>query len=137
LLDADPAPLVERSPDDLAVLLFTSGTAGAPRPAMLGHGNLCSNLDQVLAAPGPTQVADDVALCVLPLFHVFGLNTVLGVTLKLGGTAVLVERFDPHSTLTAIAEHGVTIVTAVPAMWSAWAALPDAPSDALAGVRLA
>ncbi|HEX6417852.1 MAG TPA: AMP-binding protein [Acidimicrobiales bacterium] len=137
LLDADPAPPVDRSPGDLAVLLFTSGTAGAPRPAMLTHGNLCSNIDQVLAAPGPPQVTDDVALCVLPLFHVFGLNTVLGVTLSLGGTAVLVERFDPHSTLATMAEHGVTIVTAVPAMWSAWAALADAPSDALAGVRLA
>ncbi|HET9612415.1 MAG TPA: AMP-binding protein [Acidimicrobiales bacterium] len=137
LLGADPAPLVDRSPDDLAVLLFTSGTAGAPRPAMLTHGNLRSNIDQVLANPLRPEGADEVALCVLPLSHVFGLNAVLGVTLAVGGTVVLVERFDPHSTLAAVAEHGVTILTGVPAMWSAWVGLPDAPRDALAGVRMA
>ena len=137
LLDADPAPLVERGSDDVAVLLFTSGTAGAPRPAMLTHGNLRSNIDQVLANPQRPEGADDAALCVLPLSHVFGLNAVLGVTLAVGGTVVLVERFDPHSTLAAVAEHGVTILTGVPAMWSAWAGLPDAPRDALAGVRMA
>ena len=137
LLDAGPAPLVERAPDDVAVLLFTSGTAGAPRPAMLTHGNLRSNIDQVLANPQRPEGADEVALCVLPLSHVFGLNAVLGVTLAVGGTVVLAERFDPHSTLAAVAEHGVTILTGVPAMWSAWVGLPDAPRDAMAGVRMA
>ncbi|HEX6423016.1 MAG TPA: AMP-binding protein, partial [Acidimicrobiales bacterium] len=137
LLDADPAPLVERAPDDVAVLLFTSGTAGAPRPAMLTHGNLRSNIDQVLANPQRPEGADEVALCVLPLSHVFGLNTVLGVTLAVGGTVVLVERFDPHSTLAAVAEHGVTILSGVPAMWSAWVGLPDAQREALASVRMA
>ena len=68
----------------------------APRPAMLTHGNLSANLDQVLANPARPHGVDDVALAVLPLFHVFGLNAVLGLTLRAGGTVVLVERFDPH-----------------------------------------
>jgi long-chain acyl-CoA synthetase len=72
---------------------------------------------------------------VLPLFHVFGLNAVLGVTLRVGGTVVLVERFDPHSTLAEVAEHGVTVLSGVPTMWAAWAGLPDVAPDALASVR--
>jgi long-chain acyl-CoA synthetase len=135
LLAADPAPIVDRAADDVAVLLFTSGTAGAPRPAMLTHGNLSANLDQVLANPSRPHGVDEVALAVLPLFHVFGLNAVLGLTLRVGGTVVLVERFDPHSTLAAVAEHGVTVLSGVPTMWAAWAGLPDAEPGALASVR--
>jgi long-chain acyl-CoA synthetase len=137
MLDAEPAALVERSPDDVAVLLFTSGTAGAPRPAMLTHGNLTSNIEQILASPERPAGVEEVALGVLPLYHVFGLNAVLGTTLHVGGTVVLIERFDPHSSLEAVAEHGVTIVSGVPTMWAAWAGLRGAPSDALATVRLA
>ena len=48
LLGADVAPVVERTEDDTAVLMFTSGTAGSPRPAILSHGNLLANIDQVL-----------------------------------------------------------------------------------------
>jgi long-chain acyl-CoA synthetase len=135
LLAADPAPIVDRAADDVAVLLFTSGTVGAPRPAMLTHGNLSANLDQGLANPARPHGVDEVALAVLPLFHVFGLNAVLGLTLRIGGTVVLVERFDPHSTLAAVAEHGVTVLSGVPTMWAAWAGLPDAEPGALASVR--
>ncbi len=137
LLDGEPAPIVPREPDDVAVLLFTSGTVGAPRPAMLTHGNLRSNIEQILAHPTRPQGPDEVALAVLPLFHVFGLNAVLGVVLHIGGSVVLVERFDPHSTLEDIAAHGVTLVSAVPTMWAAWAALPDAGPDQVASVRFA
>ena len=137
LRDGEPVPHVERGPDDIAVLLFTSGTAGAPRPAILTHGNLLANIAQILANPERPGGADEVVLGVLPLFHIFGLNAVLGVALHVGGTAVLIERFDPHTTLAAIAEHGVTVVSGVPAMWAAWAGLRDAPADAFATVRLA
>ena len=137
LLDAEPAPIVDRSADDLAVLLFTSGTAGSPRPAMLTHGNLTSNIDQILANPERPDGADEVVLGVLPLFHVFGLNALLGVALHVGGTVVLIERFDPHSTLEAVAEHGVTVLSGVPTMWSAWAALSDATPETVKSVRYA
>src|SRR5918994_1092595 len=78
LLDADPAPIVERGDDDLAVLLFTSGTAGAPKAARLTHGNLRANIEQVIGSTGGGP-AEEGALAVLPLFHVFGLNALLGV----------------------------------------------------------
>ena len=124
LLESTPAPLVDRSADDLAVLSFTSGTAGSPKAAMLTHGNLLANLEQCQAHPGRSQGADDVVLGVLPLFHIFGLNVVLGLSFVAGATVLLIERFDPQSALDAITNHGVTVVSGAPTMWSAWAALP-------------
>jgi long-chain acyl-CoA synthetase len=147
LLGGEPAALVERSDDDLAVLLFTSGTAGLPRAAMLTHGNLRINIDQIRAAttgdagdtgPGPLTAAD-VALGVIPLFHIFGLNAVLGLVLTVGGSLVLVDRFDPAAALELLVEHKITVVSGVPTMWRAWADVPSsAAGDAnpLAGLRL-
>ena len=126
------------SADDLAVLLFTAGTAGAPKPAMLTHGSLLANLEQMQAHPGLRVGADDVALAVLPLFHVFGLNVVLGLTLMAGGGVTLVDHFHPTETLARVRADGVTVVAAVPAILEAWLALDAtaAPADAFARVRL-
>jgi long-chain acyl-CoA synthetase len=137
LLAADPVAIVERGPDDLAVLMFTSGTAGAPKAAMLSHGNLLSNLEQAQQHPGRAQGPDDVVFGVLPFFHIFGLNVVLGVSFAAGSTVLAVERFDPHSSLESIGRHGCTVVTGAPTMWTAWATLPGAHPAALASVRLA
>lgn len=136
LLAAKPVPLLDREPDDLAVLMFTSGTAGPPRAAMLSHGNLLSNLEQVQALSARRQHADDVVFGVLPLFHIFGLNVMLGLTLYSGARVVLIERFDPASGLEAIERHGITIVTGPPTMWASWAALPGANPRAFESVRL-
>ena len=136
LLAAAPEPITEVEPDDLAVLLFTSGTAGAPRAAKLTHRNLRSNIDQVLSTPTPLGT-EEVALAALPLFHVFGLNALLGVALAAGWTLVLMERFDAHAALEAIAEHQVTVVSGVPTMWSALATLPGVDREAMGGVRMA
>lgn len=137
LLAKEPAPIVERDDDDLAVLMFTSGTAGSPKAAMLSHGNLRSNIAQVLSTPGNAQTADDVVFAVLPMFHIFGLNVVLGVTFAVGARMLLVERFDPISAIESIQKHGATVVTGPPTMWAAWAGVPEAPTDAFASVRLA
>jgi long-chain acyl-CoA synthetase len=136
LVASPPAPLVDRAEDDLAVLIFTSGTAGASKAAQLTHGNLLANLDQCQAHPGRAQTPDDVAFGVLPFFHIFGLNVVLGLTFVAGATVVAIERFDPQSGLETIATHGVTVISGAPTMWTAWATLPGAPADAFASVRL-
>ncbi len=137
LLASPVAPLVEREPDDLAVLVFTSGTAGAPKAAMLTHGSMRANLDQCQALPIRAQAPDDVVLGALPFFHIFGLNVVLGLTLLSGASVVLVERFEPHSTLELVVQHGVTVISGAPPMWAAWAALPGTRPGDLASVRLA
>jgi long-chain acyl-CoA synthetase len=137
LLGHDSAPIAERGDDDLAVLIFTSGTAGSPKAAMLSHGNLRTNIAQMMAVPGLAPHTDDVVFGVLPLFHIFGLNVVLGTTLAAGAGLLLVERFDPSSAVEAIQKHHATIVTGPPTMWQAWAGFPDLPPDSFASVRLA
>ena len=133
----EPIAVEQTSDDDPAALLFTSGTAGPSKAAVLTHGSLAANLRQVLGHPGLALTADDVALGVLPFFHVFGLNVALGVPLAAGASVVVVADFDPHATLALLAEEGVTVVAGVPSMFRAWLEVPDAPPEAFAGVRLA
>jgi long-chain acyl-CoA synthetase len=134
----DPPPVADRADDDLAVLLFTTGTAGPPKPAMLTHGSLKANIDQLLAHPGRLQLADDVVLGVLPLFHIFGLNVMLGLTLAAGSTLVLVDRFVPDAVLATMAEHGITLVSGPPTLFAALSRLPDdGATKAFGSVRLA
>ncbi len=137
LLAPEPTPIVDRGPDDLAVLIFTSGTAGSPKAAMLTHGNLLTNLEQCQAHPGRSQGPDDVVFGVLPFFHIFGLNVVLGLSFVAGATVLLVERFDPQSAIESIINHAVTVVSGAPTMWAALAALPGTRPGDLATVRLA
>jgi long-chain acyl-CoA synthetase len=137
LVTGDAAPIVDRAEDDIAALIFTAGTAGSPKAAMLSHGNLHANIRQVQATPERALRPDDVSFGVLPMFHIFGLNVVLGVTLYAGAKVLLVERFDPVSALDSIRDHGVTVLAGAPPMWSAWATLPSAPADAFSTVRIA
>jgi len=136
LFGGEPAPVVARDEHDDAVLMFTAGTAGPRKAARLTHGNLLSNLQQVQAHPGLVGGPEDVALGVLPLFHIFGLNAVLGLALYVGSSIVLLERFDPSSSLEAVREHGITVVAGAPPVFGAWAAVPGVDASALASVRL-
>ena len=132
----DPADVVDRAPDDLAVLIFTAGTSGAAKAAMLSHGNLLANLEQMQRHPERALRADDKSLGVLPMFHIFGLNVMLGLTLYAGASVVLVERFDPASALDTIKDHRVTMVAGAPTMFQAWATLGDVDPGAFRTVRL-
>lgn len=137
LLAAEPVPMVDRQRDDLAVLVFTSGTAGPPKAAMLTHGNLLVNIAQVNAGSSRALRGDDVVLAVLPMFHIFGLTVGIGTAFERGASVVLVERFDAQTALETVMNHRVTIIPGAPAMWTAWVNLPDVPADAFASVRLA
>src|SRR5690606_30747974 len=112
---------------------------GAPKAAMLTHGNLAANIRQVLEHPGLRLEPSDRTLGVLPFHHVFGLNVVLGVSLAAGASVLLLDRFDPAASLAALRREGVTVVAGVPTMYDAWLGLDaaEAPPDAFAGVRLA
>lgn len=133
LADAGAPVEGDRGPDDLAALVYTSGTTGRPRGAMLTNGNLTANQDQSLAGRHRLE-PDDAVLLVLPLFHVYGLNVGLGPAVTVGATVVLQERFDPFGTAELIAEAGVTVVLGAPPMYVAWA--QHLPEGALDGVRL-
>jgi long-chain acyl-CoA synthetase len=136
LRGAEPRPVEDVEPDHVAVLIFTSGVSGPSRPAMLTHGNLLANIDQILAGT-QAQRPDDRVLGVLPAFHIYGLNVVIGVSLAAGSTLVLADRFHAQESLDLIGREGITVVPGVPTMWSAWARLDDTTADAFASVRLA
>ena len=126
----------ETSEDALALLLFTAGTSGRPKGAMLTHGNLLANVEQLMSLDDPAAVrADDVALIVLPLFHVYGLNAALGLAVAAGATCVLLDRFDPAETLQVIAANKVTTIAGAPPMYVVWSKVPGA-REVMSGVRL-
>jgi long-chain acyl-CoA synthetase len=134
---AGPTSIADAGPDDLAVLAYTAGTTAEPKGAMLSHGNLLANLDQISEVPALRQAESDVVLLVVPLFHIYGLNAGLGVTLKEGASAVLMERFDPVASLEAVERHGVTVLPGAPPMFPAWLDAATGRDVDLSTVRLA
>lgn len=128
---------VRRADSDLAALVYTSGTTGDPKGAMLLHGNLQANLRQQMAIPEGAITEDDILFLALPLFHIFGLNVALGLLVMNGATGVLVERFEPVATLKLLQDQRVTVLFGAPTMYSAWLATPGAEQYDLSSVRLA
>jgi long-chain acyl-CoA synthetase len=122
--------------EDLAVLIYTSGTAGVPKGAMLSHRALLANQSQVAAVDPPIVSPGDVVLLALPLFHIFGLSSGLVAVAYHGACGVLVDRFEPARTLAVIARHQVSVVAAVPQMYVAWSSQPDL-AEHLTSVRVA
>ncbi|WP_229067958.1 class I adenylate-forming enzyme family protein [Actinoplanes sp. DH11] len=135
-IEAGDGILPEVGAGDLAVLLYTSGTSGRPKGAMLTHAALAANHDQLDRIEPPVVGPDDVVLLAVPFFHAYGLNTGLGTVAWHGATGVLAERFDPAATLKLITRHGITVTVGVPGMYQAWIAEPDA-GEALEGLRTA
>ena len=99
----------------LASLPYSSGTTGMPKGVMLTHHNLVANVYQTLT-PGEmgTFTPDDVVLCFLPLYHIYGLNLALNLGLMTGLTLVLMPRFDCARSMELMVEDGVTVTLAVP-----------------------
>ena len=135
LLGHSPSEIVEVDPSATAALIFTSGTAGAPRAAMLTHRNLKSNLEQL--ERNTVMRPSDVVYGVLPVFHIFGLNVMLGYSLYRGASIVLVQRFDPSTAVDTIRERKVTVVPGAPPVWTALSQLPGLQASDLASVRIA
>jgi long-chain acyl-CoA synthetase len=103
--------------DDTAVIIYTSGTTGKPKGAELTHFQLFMNCTISGELFGYRD--DDVGMAVLPLFHVFGLSSVLNICIRFGGTLVLVPRFDAEAVVDALERHRCTIFSGVPTMYHA------------------
>jgi long-chain acyl-CoA synthetase len=126
--------MVPTQPTDVAVLLYTSGTTGHPKGAELTHFQLYMNCDIAGRLFGLERA--DIGLAVLPLFHVFGLSSVLNVCLRYGGTITLVPRFEPAKILEVIQRDRVTIFSGVPTMFIALLHHPDVDSYDLSSLRV-
>jgi len=137
LLDG-AAPSVEmamRQPCDTAVIVYTSGTTGRPKGAELTHIQLYMNAD----IPGRLfdVQPDDVVITVLPLFHVFGLSSILDICVRFGCTMSLIPRFTPGAVLAAVQRDRATIFEGVPTMFADLLSYPDLDRYDLSSLRVA
>ncbi|MEH6588258.1 MAG: long-chain fatty acid--CoA ligase [Halioglobus sp.] len=115
---ADAQPIsgaVSVDQHDLAVIMYTSGTTGLPKGAMLTHGNLLWNNINASMAFGSSR--DDIVLTAAPLFHIGGLNVMTLHSFHVGSAVVLVRSFDPALVLDNIQKYSVTHMFGAPAMF--------------------
>lgn len=129
-----PAP-APAAPDDVAVLLYTSGTTGFPKGAMLSHANTLFNAGSCRRTLG--YRAGDVGLVTVPLFHVTGLNSQLVALLAVGARVVIQQQYDTREALELVTAHRVTALFMVPAIYRLVALRADPARHDLASVRLA
>jgi fatty-acyl-CoA synthase len=119
--------------DEVAVIMYTSGTTGRPKGAMLTHGNIWwNNTNSLLTFD---ILSSDIVLVVAPLFHIGGLNVNTLVTWQTGGQIVLHRAFDPSRFLDDIAKYRVTSTFAVPAMLLFVSQQPNFASADLSSLR--
>lgn len=121
--------------DDLAVLLYTSGTSGRPKGVMLTHANLSTNVRQCVEHVGFNR--RDVLLGVLPQFHSFGLTVLTILPLMVGCRVVYSARFVPQKILGLVRKHRPTAFVAIPSMYNALLSVKDHRPDDFASLRLA
>ncbi|KDN87768.1 long-chain-fatty-acid--CoA ligase [Kitasatospora cheerisanensis] len=121
VLAARSAPIdrqVPRDPADIALVLYTSGTTGRPKGALLTHLNVVMNVDTTMLSPFEFT-ADDVLLGCLPLFHTFGQICGMNTCFRAGATLVLMPRFDGPGALDLMVREGCTVFMGVPTMYTA------------------
>jgi long-chain acyl-CoA synthetase len=127
--------VTDRSDDDDAVILYTSGTTGQPKGAELTHANLRGNArttQETLLEGTP----DDVIMGCLPLFHVFGLTCALNAGVLAGSCLTLLPRFDGAGALEIVERDRVTVFQGVPTMFAAMLHQPDASRYDVSSLRL-
>lgn len=110
-------------PHETLLIMYTSGTTGLPKGAMLTHGNIIWNNVNASYAFGSTR--NDIALSAAPLFHIGGLNVMVISSLQLGNPIVILRHFDPGLALAAIEQYGVTHMFGAPAMFLFMSQHPD------------
>jgi long-chain acyl-CoA synthetase len=129
-------PSVVVHPEQIAVICYTSGTTGRPKGAMLSHRNLIANCEQGMAIPQFATRPDDVVWLALPLFHIYAMNVGMNLAVTNTASMVLIERFEPQSSLEAIQKYRCTVLYGAPPMFVAWAQLPNLGDYDLSSLRL-
>jgi len=124
----------ELQDDDVAIILYTSGTTGKPKGAMLTHQNLFSNASDVGDYLKMNQ--DDRVVTVLPMFHVFCLTVALNAPLLTGATLLIAPKFSPKETFQLIKDYEATVFAGVPTMYNFLYQYPEGNPDDLQSLRL-
>lgn len=126
---------VEVDDDENAIILYTSGTTGSPKGAMLTHGNVYSNARDV--ADYLDYKADDRIIATLPVFHVFALTVVVNAPLISGATVLLAPRFSPVEIFALAKQQKATVFAGVPTMYNFLYQLPEGNPEDFSTIRLA
>ncbi|WP_169984453.1 long-chain fatty acid--CoA ligase [Microbispora sp. H10836] len=134
LAEGDPTPIdIPVRMDDTALILYTSGTTGRPKGAMLTHGNLVWNCYNLLL--GVDVTSDETTLISAPLFHVAALNQTLLPTFLKGGSSVIMPSWGVDECYDLIEKHGVTWMFGVTTMFAAFARSPRWAGADLSSLR--
>ncbi|MGV0714546.1 long-chain fatty acid--CoA ligase [Mycolicibacterium sp. XJ662] len=137
LASGDPRPpATEVAPGDVCCLMYTSGTTGRPKGAMLTHANLLWNVVNTLSADRGIRITDRT-VTVAPMFHIGGLGVHTLPLLYMGGTTAILSAFDPEQTLATMARERVTVQFLVPSMWAALMTVPGFENYDLSALELA
>jgi len=120
--------------DDVAIILYTSGTTGKPKGAMLTHRNVYSNAHDT--AEYLSITGEDRVITALPMFHVFALTVVLNAPLINGGTILIVPRFSPKEVFDLAKKHQATVFAGVPTMYNFLLQFPEADASDFSSIRL-
>nr|API68867.1 4-hydroxycinnamoyl-CoA ligase 1 [Miscanthus x giganteus] len=125
-------------PDDVVALPYSSGTTGLPKGVMLTHRSLITSVAQQVDGENPNLYfsKDDVVLCLLPLFHIYSLNSVLLAGLRAGSTIVIMRKFDLGALVDLVRKHAITIAPFVPPIVVEIAKSPRVTADDLASIRM-
>lgn len=132
--DRAPPAVAFEPAADTAAILYTSGTTGSPKGAMLSHRNLVSNIHSAYRALD-LQGGSDRVLVVLPMFHAFAATVGMLLPLHTGGCFVPVPKFDPQGVADAVAASGATILPAVPSMYALFLRLPESETAKFQSLR--
>ena len=124
------------SPDDTAILLYTGGTTGVSKGAVLTHRNLSVNVRQTRGWLWSIQDGKEIFLCVLPFFHSYGMTTALHLSTLTQSTMLLVPRFELKDVVKQIKKHKPTIFCAVPSMYNAINHDPGISESDVSSIRL-
>jgi 4-coumarate--CoA ligase len=135
--DENEIPAVKIKPDDVVALPYSSGTTGLPKGVMLTHKGLVTSVAQQVDGENPNLYFHerDVILCVLPLFHIYSLNSVLLCGLRAGSAILLMQKFETVSLMDLVQKYKVTIAPLVPPIFLAIAKSPVVDQYDLSSIR--
>nr|WCF44269.1 4-coumarate--CoA ligase 1 [Vaccinium corymbosum] len=136
--DENELPEVEIDPNDVVALPYSSGTTGLPKGVMLTHKGLVTSVSQQVDGENPHLYmnSDDVSMCVLPLFHIYAMNSILLCSLRVGAAILLVQKYEILSFLGLMERYKVTYGPFVPPIVLAIAKSEKVDDYDLSSVRM-